>query len=99
MSITSRITSTILHKHLHVHCTESLNELFSTKTWILSLHIFQKQNFSGIIVASSAIDRIFEIFGPIFEQNVATNFEPIFEQNVDFGPIFEKKMQNSVLFS
>ena len=33
---------------------------------------------------------MFEIFGPIFEQNVTINFEPIFEQNANFGPIFEK---------
>ena len=44
-----------------------------------------------LIVTSSAIDKIFEIFGPIFEQNANVNFEPIFEQNVNFGPIFEKK--------
>ena len=33
---------------------------------------------------------MFEIFGPIFEQNVTINFEPIFKQNANFGPIFEK---------
>ena len=31
---------------------------------------------------------MFEIFGPIFEQNA--NFCPIFEKSADFGPIFEK---------
>ena len=36
------------------------------------------------IVTSSAIDKMFEIFGPIFEQNANVNFEPIFEQNVNF---------------
>ena len=41
-----------------------------------------------VIVTSCAIDKIFEIFGPIFEQNANVNFEPIFEQNVNFGPIF-----------
>ena len=41
-----------------------------------------------VIVTSSAIDKIFEIFGPIFEQNANVNFEPIFEKNVNFGPIF-----------
>ena len=51
-----------------------------------------------IIVTSSTIDKMFEIFGPIFEQNANVNFEPIFEPNVKFGPIFEK-MQISVLFS
>ena len=50
-----------------------------------------------IIVALYAIDKMFEIFGPIFEQNANVNFESIFEQNVNFGPIFEK-MQISVLF-
>ena len=56
-----------------------------------------------LVVTSSAVDKIFEIFGPIFEQNVTINFEPIFEQNVtinfepifeqnaNFGPIIEKK--------
>ena len=33
---------------------------------------------------------MFEIFGPIFEQNASINFEPIFEKSVNFGPIFEK---------
>ena len=51
-----------------------------------------------LIVTSSANDQMFEIFGPIFEQNANGIFEPIFEQNVNFGPIFEK-MQISVLFS
>ena len=45
-----------------------------------------------LIVASSAIDKMFEIFGPIFEQNVATNFGPIFEKSADFVPIFEKSV-------
>ena len=49
-----------------------------------------------LIVTSSAIDKMFEIFGPIFEQNVTINFElnanfgPIFEKSAYFGPIFEK---------
>ena len=43
-------------------------------------------------MTSSAIDKMFEIFGPIFEQNVTINFEPIFEQNANFGPIFEKSV-------
>ena len=34
---------------------------------------------------------MFEIFGPIFEQNANINFEPIFE-SVNFGPIFEKSV-------
>ena len=41
-------------------------------------------------MASSAIDKMFKIFGPIFEQNASINFEPIFEKSVNFGPIFEK---------
>ena len=48
-----------------------------------------KKRFSTLIVTSSAIDKMFEIFGPIFEQNVTINFESIFEQNANFGPIFE----------
>ena len=35
----------------------------------------------SFIVTLSAIDKMFEIFGPISEQNVTINFEPIFEQN------------------
>ena len=34
------------------------------------------------IVTSSAIDKMFEIFGPIFKQNA--NFGPIFEKSVNF---------------
>ena len=45
-----------------------------------------------VIVTSSAIDKMFKIFGPIFEQNVTINFEPIFEQNANFDPIFEKSV-------
>ena len=52
---------------------------------------------STLIVTSSAIDKMFQIFGPIFEQNANVNLEPIIEQNVNFGPIF-KKMQILVLF-
>ena len=43
-----------------------------------------------LILTSSANDKIFEIFGPVFEQNAITDFEPIFEESVNFGPIFEK---------
>ena len=35
---------------------------------------------------------MFEIFGPIFEQNATINFEPIFEKNANCGPIFEKSV-------
>ncbi len=51
-----------------------------------------------LIVTSSAIDKIFEIFGPIFEQNVTLNFEPIFEHNANFGPIFEKSAYFGPIF-
>ena len=49
-------------------------------------------------MTSSAIDKMFEIFGPIFEQNVTINFEPIFEQNAHFGPIFEKSAYFGPIF-
>ena len=39
---------------------------------------------------------MFEILGPIFEQNANINFEPILEKGVNSGPIF-KKMQISVV--
>ena len=48
------------------------------------------QSFTARIrVTSFAIDKMFEIFGPIFDQNANVNFKPIFEQNVNFGPIFD----------
>ena len=55
-------------------------------------------NNSIFIVTSSAIDKMFEIFGPIFEQNANVNFEPIFEQNVNFGSIFEKNVNFGPIF-
>ena len=51
-----------------------------------------------IIVASYAIDKMFEIFGPIFEQNVTMNFETIFEQNANFDSIFEKSAYFGPIF-
>ena len=51
-----------------------------------------------VIVTSSAIDKMFEIFGPIFEQNLTINFEPIFEQNANFDPIFEKSAYFGPIF-
>ena len=45
-----------------------------------------------IIMSPSTIDKMFEIFGPIFEQNASINFELIFEKSVNFGPIFEKSV-------
>ena len=41
-------------------------------------------------MTSSATDKTFEIFGPIFEQNATINFEPIFEKNANSDRIFEK---------
>ena len=49
-------------------------------------------------MTSSAIDKMFEIFGPIFEQNVTINFEPIFEPNANFDPIFEKRVYFGPIF-
>ena len=52
-------------------------------------------------MSSSTIDKMFEIFGPIFEQNANINFEPIFEKrkkNEDFGPIFEKSVNFGPIF-
>ena len=51
-----------------------------------------------LIVTSSAIDKMFEIFGPVFKQNVAINFEPISEQNANFDPIFEKSAYFGPIF-
>ena len=75
---------------------------------VLSRFKFYRQKNVGLIVTSSAIDKMFEIFSPIFEQNVTINFEPIFEQNANFDPIFEQnanfgpiveKLRILVLFS
>ena len=41
---------------------------------------------------------MFEIFGPIFEQNANVNFKSIFEQNVNFGPILEKNAYFGPIF-
>ena len=41
-------------------------------------------------MSPSIIDKMFEIFGPIFEQMANINFEPFFEKSVNLGPIFEK---------
>ena len=49
-------------------------------------------------MSPSTIDKMFEIFGPIFEQNASINFEPIFEKSVDFGPIFEKSVNFGRIF-
>ena len=51
-----------------------------------------------LIVTSSAIDKMFEIFSPIFDQIVTINFEPIFEQIANFSPIFFKKSVNFPTF-
>ena len=52
----------------------------------------------SLILSSSTIDKMFEIFGPIFEQNANINFEPIFEKSVNFGPIFEKNANFGRIF-
>ena len=59
---------------------------------------FETERESRLIVTSSGIDKMFEIFGPIFEQNANVNFEPIFEQNVNFGLIFEKNAYFGAIF-
>ena len=51
-----------------------------------------------LIASSSTIDKMFEIFGPIFEKNENINFEPIFKQNANFGPIFEKSAYFGPIF-
>ena len=45
-----------------------------------------------LTLTSSTVNKIFEIFSPILEQNA--NFGPIFEKSADFGPIFEKSVSN-----
>ena len=37
-----------------------------------------------LIMTSSAVDKMFENFEPIFEQNAEVNFGPIFEKSVNF---------------
>ena len=56
------------------------------------------KTFESVILSSSTIDRMFEIFGPIFKQNADINFEPIFEKSVNFGPIFEKNANVGRIF-
>ena len=51
-----------------------------------------------LLLSSSTIDKVSEIFGLIFEQNANITFEPIFQKSAIFGPFFEKK-QTSVVFS
>ena len=41
---------------------------------------------------------MFEISGPIFEQNVTINFDPIFEQNANFDPVFEQNANFDPIF-
>ena len=43
------------------------------------------------IVTSSGIDKMFENFEPIFEQNEKVNFGPICVKYVNFVSFFEKK--------
>ena len=54
--------------------------------------------FVVVILSPSTIDKMFEIFGPIFEQNASINFEPIFEKSVNFGHIFEKSVNFGPIF-
>ena len=53
---------------------------------------------NSFIVSPSTIDKMFENFGPIFEQNASINFEPIFEKSVNFGSIFEKSVNFGPIF-
>ena len=64
---------------------------FSLLCGIIKSSTAISKNFYLLIVTSSAIDKMFKIFGPIFKQNESINFEPIFEESVNFSPIFEKK--------
>ena len=49
-------------------------------------------------MTSTAIDKMFENFGPIFEQIVTINFESIFGQNANFDPIFERSAYFGPIF-
>ena len=52
-----------------------------------------------LVLSSSTIDKMFEIFGPIFEQIATINFEPIFEKkSANFDPIFEKSANFGPIF-
>ena len=52
------------------------------------------QSISKVIVTSSAIDKMFEIFGPIFEQNASVGkFGTYFRTKFNLSPIFFEKMQ------
>ena len=51
-----------------------------------------------LILTSSAIDKMFENFEPIFEQNAEVNFGPIFVKNVNFGSIFVKSVNFGPIF-
>ena len=51
-----------------------------------------------LVASSSTIDKIFEIFGPIFKQIANVNFEPIFKRNANFGPIFKKSVNFGPIF-
>ena len=62
------------------------------------LNKLNKRKSSVLILSSSTNDKMFEIFGPIFEQNANINFEPIFEKSVNFGPIFEKNANFGRIF-
>ena len=51
-----------------------------------------------LIMTSSAIDKMFENFEPIFEQNAEVNFGPIFVKNVIFSSIFVKSVNFGSIF-
>jgi len=51
-----------------------------------------------VIMTSSAVDKMFENFEPIFEQSAEVNFGPIFVKNVDFEPIFVKSVNFGPIF-
>ena len=49
-------------------------------------------------MTSSAVDKMFENFEPIFEQNAEVYFGPIFVKNVNFGSIFIKSVDFGPIF-
>jgi hypothetical protein len=60
----------------------------------LKISFFYFDQFCGGVT----IDKMFKIFGPIFEQNANINYEPTFEKSVNFGPIFEKNANFGRIF-
>ena len=64
---------------------------------VLQIHTFCWIPFA-LIMTSSAIDKMFENFEPIFEQNAEVNFGPTFVKNVNFGSIFVKSVNFGLIF-